>query len=157
MSLTSYRTAPPRVPRGLNNAPALSSRKRFLRFFGATCQVSRCSDLLDTDTSHIAHRFLKLAATAFASMLPAVHTVNVSLGARSYPIHISPGLLGRLGTECARLELGRRCAIISDRNVAKHYARAAQASLRKAGFESTLIVVPPGETAKRVASVEFCY
>src|ERR1041385_1050266 len=100
---------------------------------------------------------LKLAAPDFAHILPRVRTVNVSLGSRSYRIHIGSGLLARLGTECARLDLGRRCAIISDRHVAKHYARATQTSLRRAGFDPVLIVVPPGETSKRLASVEFCY
>jgi 3-dehydroquinate synthase len=90
-------------------------------------------------------------------MLAPVRTVTVPLGARSYEIKIGPGLLKELGRSCARLNLGSRCAIISDRNVAPKFAKAAQASLKQAGFDSVLITVPAGETAKSLKVVEQCY
>src|SRR5215472_4934818 len=83
--------------------------------------------------------------------------VNVPLGARSYEIKIGPGLLKELGPHCASLNLGHRCAIITDRNVAPKFGRAAQSSLKKAGFEAVLITVPAGETAKSLKVVEKCY
>jgi 3-dehydroquinate synthase len=86
-----------------------------------------------------------------------VRIVNVPLGTRSYQIKIGPGLLSRLGTECARLKLGRRCAIISDSNVAPYYARAVHHHLSHAGFEPILITVPAGETAKSLKTVQTCY
>jgi 3-dehydroquinate synthase len=86
-----------------------------------------------------------------------VRIVNVPLGARSYEIKIGPGLLKELGRHCASLKLGHRCAIISDRNVAPKFAKTAQASLKKAGFDSVLITVPAGETAKSLKVVEQCY
>jgi 3-dehydroquinate synthase len=86
-----------------------------------------------------------------------VRIVNVPLGNRSYDIQISPALLKQLGKRCSDLKLGKRCAIISDSNVAKHYAKATQASLAAAGFESVTIVFPAGETAKSLKSVQHCY
>jgi 3-dehydroquinate synthase len=86
-----------------------------------------------------------------------VRIVNVPLGARSYEIKIGPGLLSELGRHCAGLKLGSRCAVISDKNVAPRYAKAVQASLKKAGFDSVLITVPAGETAKSLKVVEHCY
>jgi 3-dehydroquinate synthase len=86
-----------------------------------------------------------------------VRTVNVPLGGRSYNIKIGAGLITHLGVECARLKLGNRCAIISDRNVAPRFARLAQQSLAKAGFDSVLVTVPAGETTKSLKSVEACY
>jgi len=83
--------------------------------------------------------------------------VKVPLGNRSYNILIGRGLLARLGAECSKLQLGRRCAIISDRNVAPRFAKAAQRSLVQAGFDSFLITVPAGETAKSIKSVQACY
>ncbi len=83
--------------------------------------------------------------------------VNVPLGNRSYEIQIGPDLFKQLGPYCARLELGRRCAIISDSNVAPKYAKGAQATLAKSGFESVLITFPAGETAKSLQSVQRCY
>jgi 3-dehydroquinate synthase len=86
-----------------------------------------------------------------------VRTVHVSLGPRSYDIQIGPGLLARLGSECRRLKLGRRCAIVSDTNVAPLYARTAGKSLVHAGFQPALISVPAGETAKSLKTVQACY
>jgi 3-dehydroquinate synthase len=81
----------------------------------------------------------------------------VPLGERSYAIQIAPGLLSRLGGECAALKLGSRCAIISDANVAKRYARAAEKSLRSAGFDPIVIKVPAGERGKSLRVVNACY
>ncbi|KAB2649748.1 MAG: 3-dehydroquinate synthase [Verrucomicrobia bacterium] len=86
-----------------------------------------------------------------------MRTVNVPLGNRSYDIKISPGLLGKLGAECARLKLGNRCAIITDTNVGREYAKPACNSLLRAGFEPSLVIVPAGETAKSLKSVQSCY
>ncbi|TAK90432.1 MAG: 3-dehydroquinate synthase [Verrucomicrobia bacterium] len=86
-----------------------------------------------------------------------MRTVRVPLGNRSYDIRIGSGLLSRLGAECARLKLGTRCAIITDTNVGRHYAKAAFNSLARSGFEPALIIVPAGETAKSLKSVQDCY
>lgn len=83
--------------------------------------------------------------------------VNVPLAHRSYDIKIGSGLLGRLGGQCARLKLGKRCAVISDTNVAAYSARTACESLKEAGFEPTLITVAAGEPAKSLKTVSFCY
>lgn len=90
-------------------------------------------------------------------MLPLVRTVKVPLGNRSYDIKISSGLLSQLGSECARLKLGERCAIITDTNVGRRYAKPAYNSLLKAGFNPALVTVPAGETAKSLRSVHACY
>ena len=86
-----------------------------------------------------------------------MRTVHVSLGNRSYDIKIAPGLTGRLGRECARLKLGARCAIITDTNVGKRYAKTVFNSLATAGFTPSLIIVQPGETAKSLKTVQACY
>ncbi|MSU58853.1 MAG: 3-dehydroquinate synthase [Pedosphaera sp.] len=83
--------------------------------------------------------------------------VNVPLGKRSYGIKISGELLCRLGAECARLKLGRRCAIITDTNVGRRFAKPAYNSLVRAGFDPSLVIVPAGETAKSLKSVHTCY
>ncbi len=86
-----------------------------------------------------------------------MHTVPVQLGCRSYAIKIGSGLLRRLGGECARLKLGARCAIITDTNVGRRYARETFNSLAAAGFFPSLVVVPAGETAKSLKTVQTCY
>jgi len=86
-----------------------------------------------------------------------MHIVQVSLGERSYPIKVGGGLMPRLGAECAALKLGQRCAVITDANVGRHFAKAALKSLSASGFEPVLITVPAGEKSKRLAIVEKCH
>lgn len=86
-----------------------------------------------------------------------VRIVNVPLGPRSYDIKIGTGLLGGLGKECAQLNLGKRCAIVSDTNVVPHFASVASEALTRAGFEPVRVIVPAGETAKSLKTVAGCY
>ncbi len=83
--------------------------------------------------------------------------VNVPLGNRSYDITIHPGLLAGLGKLCRRHKLGRRCAIISDTNVAPRFGAPALRCLKESGFDPFLLTVPAGETAKSLKSVQACY
>ena len=86
-----------------------------------------------------------------------MRTVQVHLGKRSYRILIGGGLLTRLGTECKKLSLGARCAVITDKNVGPRFSKTALASLKAAGFDPVLITVPAGETAKSLQTVHACY
>lgn len=86
-----------------------------------------------------------------------MRNVKVPLEQRSYNIRIGAGWLDQLGRECARLKLGDRCAIITDTNVGKRYAKPVYDSLVRAGFDPSLVIVPAGETAKSLASVQSCY
>jgi 3-dehydroquinate synthase len=83
--------------------------------------------------------------------------VSVQLGSRSYAIKVGGGLLSRLGSECAQFKFGPRCAVITDSNVARHFARAALKSLVASGFAPVLISFPAGEKSKRLAVVEKCF
>jgi len=85
-----------------------------------------------------------------------MRVVHVPLGQRSYDILVGDHLLPRLGGHCARLQLGRRCAVISDAHVAPRYSRPALASLKAAGFEPCLITIPAGETAKNLRCLQRC-
>lgn len=86
-----------------------------------------------------------------------MRVVKVSLGKRSYSIQIGNRLLPRLGMECGKLNLGRRCAVITDSNVAPLYADRAMRSLADAGFEPVLVTVPAGEQSKSLSIVTSCY
>ena len=86
-----------------------------------------------------------------------MRTVPVQLGNRSYAIKIAPALLQNIGGECSRLKFGEHCAIITDKNAGKFFARTAYNSLMRAGFSPLLITVAAGETAKSLRSVEKCY
>jgi 3-dehydroquinate synthase len=82
-----------------------------------------------------------------------VRQIAVHLGARSYAVHVGRGLLDAVGPECARLGLGRRTAVVTQRPVAGLAARVA-ASLRGAGFEPAVLEVADGEPAKSLREAE---
>ena len=84
-------------------------------------------------------------------------TVPVPLGDRAYSVCIGAHLLPQLGTlalEYGEAALGRRCAVITDSNVAPLYAEPVLASLKAAGYEPTLLTVPAGEASKALGVAE---
>jgi 3-dehydroquinate synthase len=86
-----------------------------------------------------------------------MRTVKVSLGDRSYNIHIGPDLLTSIGKGCRKLGLGQRCAIITDSSVAPLHAVPVTESLRAEGFDVTLIRIPSGETSKSLRIADTCF
>jgi 3-dehydroquinate synthase len=76
-----------------------------------------------------------------------VRQITVHLGTRTYPVLVGPGLLAGAGRECARLGVGRKIAVVTQRHVALH-AQAVTESLREAGFAPVVVEVPEGEPAK---------
>ena len=83
--------------------------------------------------------------------------VQVELAARSYEILIGRGLLAQLGKRCHELGLGKRCAIITDSNVAPHYGLETLGILGAAGFDPFLVTIPAGEKSKSLQRVGDCY
>ena len=73
----------------------------------------------------------------------------VSLGPRSYDIHIAPGLLAQAGANCrAALPNAKRLFLVTDTNVLPLYAAAVADSLKASGFRVRCHAVPAGEGAK---------
>ena len=81
-------------------------------------------------------------------------TVDVALGDRAYDIVIGRDVLPSLGARIAALRPGARAAIVTDRNVAKHWLEKALASLSRAGVEASHIIVEEGEGSKTYAGLE---
>ncbi|WP_085442009.1 3-dehydroquinate synthase [Magnetofaba australis] len=77
-----------------------------------------------------------------------MNSLQVDLGARSYPIEIGQGLLDGLGDGLKPLLKGRQMAVLTTETVAPLYLERAQASLTAAGFDVTPIILPDGETSK---------
>ena len=83
-----------------------------------------------------------------------VNPVIVRLGTQSYEIVIAPGLLEQAGPLISQKLKGRKCALVSDDNVAALFAEKVSRSLTDAGFRTTLIKVRPGEGSKTIAQAE---
>src|SRR3546814_15933149 len=74
-------------------------------------------------------------------------TIHVALGARSYPIHIERGLLGRAADHLVPLARGRTMAIVTDENV-RPLLDTLQTALTAAGVASAAIVLATGKATK---------
>src|SRR6195256_6583622 len=81
-------------------------------------------------------------------------TVDVALGERAYDIVIGRDVLQSLGARVAALRRGARTAIVTDRNVAKHWLEKTEASLSGAGIAASRIIVDEGEGSKTYAGLE---
>ncbi len=80
-------------------------------------------------------------------------TITVGLGARSYDIHVGPGLLDRAGAMLKPLARGA-VPVVSDTHVAALYQTRVVQSLRDAGIDARPIVVEAGETTKSFRGLE---
>jgi len=78
-----------------------------------------------------------------------LRTVHVPLGDRAYDILIGPDLIAGAGAEIARRLPGKRCAVITDANVAALHLGPLMDGLAKAGINAAPLVLAPGEKTKR--------
>ena len=76
-----------------------------------------------------------------------MHSLNVRLHDRAYPIHIGSGLLDRADLILPQLK-SPRAAIVTNSTVAPLYLATMTAPLRAAGVKLTEIVLPDGEQYK---------
>lgn len=83
----------------------------------------------------------------------AEQIVPVVLGPRSYDIVLHPGLLSTVGDRLHTLTTSPKIAVVTDRHVASHYLHKTLRSLRKAGYDPTEIILPPGEQTKTLGTV----
>jgi 3-dehydroquinate synthase len=80
--------------------------------------------------------------------------VEVSLGARAYPIHIAAGLLGNAAPLIGPLAPRGRLALVTDATVARLHLPAFASGLAAAGVAIDEIILPAGESTKNWATLE---
>jgi len=78
--------------------------------------------------------------------------IEVALGARSYQIHVGPGLLARAGALIAPLARSP-VPIVTDETVAGLHGDALLSALAAQGLEADTIILPAGEATKSWASL----
>jgi 3-dehydroquinate synthase len=74
-----------------------------------------------------------------------------------YRVHVGPGLLGRAGDLLLRHRRGGTLLLVTDRTVARLYGARVRSSLKRAGFDVHLTVLPAGERTKSLASARRLY
>lgn len=87
-----------------------------------------------------------------------MESITVHLGQRSYPIMIGSGVLASIGPLLGERGLAaKRVAVVTDSNVAPYYREPLVHSLTGAGYEPWVIVLPPGEQQKDLATLSLLY
>ncbi len=84
-------------------------------------------------------------------------TVHVDLGERSYNILIQSGLLSQVAQQLEDLRVSSRLFLVSNPLVYDLFGEKLQERLRAQGFDVTEILLPDGETAKTLDTVERAY
>src|ERR1700692_3713694 len=107
--------------------------------------VARCRGDLGQDGRHLMTAPLKHSDSI---------TVDVALGDRAYDIVIGRDVLQSLGGRVAALRPGARTAIVTDRNVARHWLAKTEASLSEVGIATSRIIIDEGEGSKTYAGLE---
>ena len=98
-----------------------------------------------------------MSAASGTSSSPATRSLRVSLGERSYPIHIGFDTLTRAGAEIARHTKATRAVLITTPPVGRRYAGRLVRSLREAGLRAHRIDVPDGDRAKTLRQLAILY
>ena len=80
--------------------------------------------------------------------------VIVRTGTQSYEVVIGSGLLEQTGALIAERLKGPGCALVADENVAALFAEKVSRSLKAAGIQPTLVIVPAGEKSKTMGEAE---
>lgn len=83
----------------------------------------------------------------------AEHIVPVDLGSRSYDIVLRSRLLQEIGMRLRAITTSPKIGVVTDRHVARHYLQGTLRLLRKAGYEPTPIILPPGERTKTLGTI----
>jgi 3-dehydroquinate synthase len=79
--------------------------------------------------------------------------IAVALGARSYDIHVGPGLLAQTGALLKPFARGL-VPIVTDEHVAALHLPRVMEAAKQAGLDARPIVLPPGEGTKSFAGLE---
>ena len=79
---------------------------------------------------------------------PAIDTVAVDLGSRSYAVRVGAGLIDRSGAEIAPLLNRKRVAVLTEERVAALHLPALEAGLAAEGIAIQALALPPGESTK---------
>ena len=86
-----------------------------------------------------------------------MRTISVNLPSDSYQILISSDSLIQLGKEMSKLNLGKKVLLVSNPEIFNHYGKICLQSLKDAGFETHIHLIPPGETHKNLQSIVQVY
>jgi len=80
--------------------------------------------------------------------------ISLSLGSRSYDVHVANGSLESVGYFCSRLRMEGKVALVTDTHVCPLYGERVRHSLEDAGYSVSEHVFEAGEQSKNLTTVE---
>ena len=83
--------------------------------------------------------------------------ITVDLPQNNYQIAIATDSLKQLGSQMAQLNLGKKVLVISNPEISGYYGETCLNSLREAGFETYIHLIPAGESYKHLESIQQIY
>jgi 3-dehydroquinate synthase len=83
--------------------------------------------------------------------------IVVATPSARYDVHVGSGVLGRLDELVPVPPHARRAALVTNRAVQVLYGTAVTAALERCGLTVDPVVIPDGEDAKSLSTVEVCY
>ena len=83
--------------------------------------------------------------------------IRVDLPHNAYDIAIASGSLEQLGSNLSKLNLGKKVLLVSNREIFGFYGETALNSLKSAGFEVAVHIIPAGESYKNIDSIQQVY
>lgn len=85
---------------------------------------------------------------------PALETVRVNLGPRSYDIVVGHGALSELGPRLVPMLKQKRAFVLTDEHVEAAHRTRVETALNVSGIASTWLVLKPGEKTKSFSNLE---
>ncbi|MSP39103.1 MAG: 3-dehydroquinate synthase [Deltaproteobacteria bacterium] len=86
-----------------------------------------------------------------------MQTLNVNLGARSYPIHIGAGILPCAGELLAQAGMRGKVAVVTNSTIAPLYLDGMVKALTQSGFTAVPILLPDGEEHKNLHTLQIIF
>lgn len=90
-------------------------------------------------------------------MKTRAQTIWVELGERRYPVVVGREVRTLVPEYVGFLRAGEKIALVTSEPLAALYGEEIVATLRRAGYEATLILIPDGEAHKTLATVSLLY
>lgn len=86
-----------------------------------------------------------------------MYKIIIRTGRQSYPVYLGRGAIKNLGAVMSAYLPARRVLVVTDRNIAWHYAEKCLQSLHRGGFKPFLEVLEGGEPEKSLATAFSLY
>ena len=83
--------------------------------------------------------------------------LKVNIPGRDYSIFIESGSIDNIGENIKKIYKGNKIALVTDENVHRLYGEELEKNLEEAGFNTSTVIVKPGEKSKSIETLKNVY